>query len=174
MVKGISREKIHPCVCLSLQTPLSVLKLEGWTIPFRLFIQMPKKLRIRFLKFCLEAEIWGVFLSLGWARQCPCTLAYHQYEEPVCNILALSLPNWGRRKRAGGTDRQMLAIQKFTIFVKNSLHSCSGIKKICLAHGGYAFFNIDKMQIWLIIKNEFNFDKAGRGYAGCVEVMFGS
>jgi len=50
--------------------------------------------------------------------------------------------------REGRRDRWMLPIQKFTVFIKNSSSLHSGIKKIVeLAHGGYAFFNVQKMYV---------------------------
>jgi len=53
-------------ICLSLQTPPSVLKLESWNFAYRLLILIPKELLERFLKFCLGLRYGGF---LGQARR---------------------------------------------------------------------------------------------------------
>jgi len=70
----VSESSVSP-VCLSPQTPSSVLKVKSWNFSYRLLIWMPKKLLRGFLKFCLCAEIWG-FSMLGYWRH-PYPLAHN-------------------------------------------------------------------------------------------------
>jgi len=89
-------------LCPSLQSPPSVLKLEGWNFAEKLLILKPKKLP----KFRQGAEIRGFFKARpSWASK-------HSlgdlYEKSECKISALFLQNWGRIER-WRTDRCVLA-----------------------------------------------------------------
>jgi len=94
-------------MCLSPQTPLSILKLEGLNFAFSLLILMPKKLPMVFLKFCLGIEILLVLCNIVCNMVAPklktrlgiymtCIIAKFQ---PVCFKKETEVNEGGRDQR---------------------------------------------------------------------------